>query len=42
MIDNGESIDTIVIGGTMNDDTITISDDYLTSLTDYTYVCVIS
>ena len=37
MIDNGESIDTIVIGGTMNDDTITISDDYLTSLTDYTY-----
>jgi hypothetical protein len=37
MIDNGESIDTIVLGGSMDDDTITISSDDIVSLTDYAY-----
>ena len=40
MINNGQSIDTIVLGGAMEDDTITLTgwDSLPTSLTDsYTY-----
>jgi hypothetical protein len=37
MIDDGESVVTIVLGDTMGDDTITISSDDMVSLTDYAY-----